>query len=414
MNKKNYYPSRVKGRTVFQLNRDSELRGQYNALKEKLSEFFNFLSRNDSINKIIRTLTNPVVDERGRHFLQKHDYTIIRCDIKDFFPSINKHKLYQKLTQLTSTVPFAVHNLSAPDLKLLRDLLFDSSFDGLPQGFAISSILSEFYLYEFDEYIKRIFPNATYIRYVDDFLIIIPNIVDSKNIQLNIQLELTKLNLLLSKEKFDIQFYSRSKDFRFDFLGYSFFSQNSSKIYDSKNKILSLTIAEKKIVKIKNKIDKYFLHYKKSKHTTSDFYQLYYQIQNIFKGIIIYSPKHSGSVQYIGIPNSYRYITEIDDIIPLIYVVFYNTRHSALKKEQKEKIKFLLMPYFLQNKKMKSNDPDYRLYENFLRNFQYNYTKSSFKSLKSQIKNVSPNYKFNSELTIRDFNKILFQKIYRQ
>lgn len=66
---------------------NSELRNKYNI---KLQD------RDSIIKSIISILTQG---DYNRKRIPNIDLTIVRSDIKDFFPSINKHKLYQKISR---------------------------------------------------------------------------------------------------------------------------------------------------------------------------------------------------------------------------------------------------------------------------------------------------------------------------
>ncbi len=94
-------------------------------------------------------------------------FHIYRYDIKDFYESIDRKLLFQKLLDDAQCSWQTMTLLSA---------LFDNfefhNVAGLPRGLGISSSLSEFYVQQFDEHVKGLTDVFLYSRFVDDILII--------------------------------------------------------------------------------------------------------------------------------------------------------------------------------------------------------------------------------------------------
>ena len=84
------------------------------------------------------------------------------CDIVDFFPSITREKLANKIhsSVLTSRIGICVHDFG------------DGKGQRLPQGTPTSPYLSNIYLYDFDHTIARIANEheVAYTRYADDLV----------------------------------------------------------------------------------------------------------------------------------------------------------------------------------------------------------------------------------------------------
>lgn len=174
-------------------------------------------------------------------------YYIIRLDIKDFFPSIPQHKLFQKLKR-SSMLSFEEYQLAKSIIKLAGNR-------GVPQGLSVSNIFSEIYLENFDFTMKKIHPRVNYYcRFVDDILLIINGSLtpsEEKILKLNISETFKKNSLKINSRKEQyINFSVKSqKQVSFEYLGYSF---------GIKDKSLHISIAQNKIKKILARIDLYF------------------------------------------------------------------------------------------------------------------------------------------------------------
>lgn len=130
---------------------------------------------------------------------------IIKCDLKSFFMTIDKSKLYNKLCKFIKENYKSEHEedynfiyfllniiiFNKPqkncilkqkwenwkDLPKSKSLFFCEDGYGLPIGNLTSQIFANFYLSEFDKFVKNELQIQYYGRYVDDFFMI----VDSDN-----------------------------------------------------------------------------------------------------------------------------------------------------------------------------------------------------------------------------------------
>lgn len=93
-------------------------------------------------------------------------YYVLKCDIKKFFYSINKTILFDILKKY-----FKDKDL----LEFLKILIFDNEEKGIPIGNYTSQYFANIYLNELDHYIKEELRIKYYIRYMDDFILLIPN-----------------------------------------------------------------------------------------------------------------------------------------------------------------------------------------------------------------------------------------------
>ena len=98
---------------------------------------------------------NRICEEKYQKFY------VLKCDIKNFFGSINHDILKDKLKR-------KIKDKDA--LQILFDII-DSEECGLGIGNMTSQILAVFYLDAMDKYIKEVLKIKYYVRYQDDFLL---------------------------------------------------------------------------------------------------------------------------------------------------------------------------------------------------------------------------------------------------
>lgn len=182
-------------------------------------------------------------------------------DIYYVFKNITKYSYVEiqhilNINNLNPKSKYSIKKLNKKDIAVTKEQ-FKSSIQnnicvndeefGIPQGSPISAILSNIYMIDFDEEIKNIVEakNGKYMRYSDDFIIIIPLDEDMKKYQeifkiviekineipgLTIQENKTKYffhtdksikNLKINNDSFDIENYSK-----IDYLGFTFNGNN--------------------------------------------------------------------------------------------------------------------------------------------------------------------------------------------
>lgn len=263
-------------------------------------------SRDLIIKQLISTLTHgDYID----YTVEDIDLFIIRSDIKNFYPSVNKHYLYKKLMK--------ANMLSNSTLQILKPMFFSPSVSGIPLGLPFSSVLAEIYLESFDEDIYQSFTPTFYFRYVDDIIII------NYDTLKGIEPEATKQKLesvfecnflQINQEKTDFNLYhpssQSSKELCFDYLGYNFMT---------KEKKMFITISKNKYTKITNRIKHYFYLFKKGNRSDKQFWLLYYRLMNSLFGIT--SSDGNRKQMHFGLGYSYRFVndeTQINNLIMMI------------------------------------------------------------------------------------------------
>ncbi|MCF6359213.1 MAG: RNA-directed DNA polymerase [Cyclobacteriaceae bacterium] len=170
---------------------------------------------------------------------------VLRTDIKGFYESVSQEKLLNQINdnQLLSPKSKALIKNLFYSYNELTDQLEKplSERKGIPRGAGVSAYLSELFMREIDNQIKRIDNVYYYGRYVDDIIIFfVPNwkmnINDYKNI-INKIIESVKLKMNLSKT-FPYDLEKNISLMNIEFLGYVFEMKELkySRTYLSKNK----------------------------------------------------------------------------------------------------------------------------------------------------------------------------------
>lgn len=178
------------------------------------------------------------IEGRGSHTgirqLQKYmrrlyktnkDYYVLKCDINKYFYNVNKSILFNIMKKYISDKDL---------LNLTKVIIFDNDEEvSIPIGNYTSQYFANIYLNELDYYIKEELKIKYYIRYMDDFVIL-----------LNTKKECIQIKSLIENflnEKLYLKLNSKSKFFhnRFgiDFLGYRIFNDYLLLRNNSKKKI---------------------------------------------------------------------------------------------------------------------------------------------------------------------------------
>lgn len=168
---------------------------------------------------------------------------VVETDIETFFDSVNWKILFGRIDILLNLDPLGdiiKKWVSVPVIyngkKVIRTL-------GLPQGSAISPLLANLYLDEFDEIIKD---NFKLVRYCDDFVILCKSKEEAEK-ALNVAKEnLNKLMLELNPVKTEITSFEAG----FQYLGYLFVR---SKVIEVSGKKNEQKISDKEIEVLRHK-----------------------------------------------------------------------------------------------------------------------------------------------------------------
>lgn len=187
-------------------------------------------------------------------------FTIAKMDIKNFYPSIDQDILSGQLKRRLVTAPSTRAVLGS-----LINQCKSNSLSGLPPGLAISAELSEFYMQDFDRNMRETLEAHYFARYVDDIILILPELDSARTLKKKIESALPNgLRLNFTKSKVFVfggaKANTPSAEHSFDYLGFRF------TIYQTNKKrpcfrVVELDIAASKVKKNKTRVVRSFLQY---------------------------------------------------------------------------------------------------------------------------------------------------------
>lgn len=337
-----FHKSPIKERDIYKISDENNMVILQDINHELRNKFnIELQSRNAVILSLIQFLSQgEIYNKQTTTKFTKQDFVIIKTDIKNFFPSINKHLLYKKISKPSILNEYSVN--------VIKSFIFTKKISGIPLGLPFSSSLSEIYLEEFDQEIRQNFKPIFYFRYVDDILIInnyfgsnTPNAnpLNSKKLLVDI-LSHYKLKINNSKTKILIHDYN-SENFKeiicneytdnFIFLGYKFSFNNSNLIID---------ISDSKFnQKLLNKVIRSFIKFYKTNNDNHDFWVLYYRLINLIYGVTSNGKK--GLLKF-GLGHSYKYINSTSNLKRLLrtYLYYVNKlfRDNKINSAQRRKL----------------------------------------------------------------------------
>ena len=214
-------------------------------------------------------------------------YSITRCDIRSFYESIDAEPLVQKIVSDTRT---------DTNLRAVIEWIYDVggggvSLDTAPRGLAISTVLAELSLRDFDKAIRKLPGVHRYFRFADDMVVFslpqndilkeIKLLLDSSGLTLNEKTAVTHVR----SEKPLVPPDNTSENF--NFLGYEFDASNHVKSFESRE--FSVAIADKKLRKRQTRATLALKSFQKHKNAPL----LVERLQYITSNQSIYRTKHS-------------------------------------------------------------------------------------------------------------------------
>lgn len=237
-------------------------------------------------------------------------FWVIKSDIKSFYDSIDRERIFRKLKKDAI--------LSYYSIFLLRKIFDNKNVEpqlGLPRGLNISSSLSEMYMRNFDKAIQRYEDVFYYARFVDDIIIFVNNKKSALDLYQNLENILSNETqpLQINKEKTELidgltlkvlkNTYNKGTTHNVEYLGYQFYiSNNTSKTYN-----VSISIAKKKVKKIKTRIVKSYVDYSRTNN-----FELLKKRVKFLTGNYGIGKSGDGSILKAGIYYNYTHINDLD------------------------------------------------------------------------------------------------------
>jgi hypothetical protein len=253
-------------------------------------------SRSSIITNLVRLLSEGI------------PYRVYRLDIARFYASFDQKDLIANLKQCSG--------LSPQSFNLLQRLFAayaSAGGKGIPTGLAISSVLADFMMREFDAQVMNYPCVYFYARYVDDILIITNTTSKTKKEFIDsLRTNLPKgLSFHGSKEAI-VQVPKQAPlspvapppalaHFTFVYLGYQFSVHDSPK--GDRSRLVQVDIAPQKVAKIKTRISRAFLAFSRD----HDFLKLQARIQFLTSNFSL-RDLNSGRKKLAGIYESFPHL----------------------------------------------------------------------------------------------------------
>ncbi len=204
-----------------------------------------------------------------------NDYYVLKCDIKKYFYNIDKDILFNIMKKYITDKRL---------FELTGIFIYEDDLDiGIPIGNYTSQYFANIYLNELDKYVKEELKIKYYIRYMDDFIILLKTKEECKKIKDKIE------HYLNNELKLELNIKSRyyPSKMGINFCGYIIYETHKLIRKRSKNKVKRSIKVWNKLYSL-NKLDKfkiilswnsfigYFKHANSHNFTVKMFKSLYY------------------------------------------------------------------------------------------------------------------------------------------
>lgn len=405
--KSNILKHKSNGRVVYSA-RTENVHKELQKLNREIINKYNL--RMPNRNAIIKTIIQFL--SQGDYYLNHNElsftnlnFKVVKIDIKNFFPSINKHILYRKIVK--SSI------LSDSSIETIKSFIFSNKYMGVPLGLAFSNSLSELYMEDFDSMIQLKWKPLLYVRYVDDILLVVNGEVDESNVINFIKEQLNHLSLEVNSKKTIVQ-RSNKENFNFTYLGYHF-SKETVKVKKTdtskpkKKEYLIIEISDSKLKsKILNKLVRYFKRYEKNYEKSESFWILYYRLKNLIHGVS--SRGENNQIVKFGLSYSYGLINSSQNLSKILKMYHHFVRYHKKKGYLSSKQTHLLLSIIsTDNKVITPNTTKDDILS--LLNSRYHYEKLTVSTLKVICMRVGvPLYDRLYSQDYLEFYKIKLQK----
>jgi hypothetical protein len=238
-------------------------------------------------------------------------HRLYKFDIKGFFENIDTSALATQIA-LDSRIPCSAALLVSKYFSRLQTL----GIVGIPRGIPLSATLSEYVLQQFDAYVSQLPEVYYYARYVDDIVIVTgareeqPKFerLIGKKLPRPLSFNSMKTRLLdIPTQRPSVQ---PNKIGDFDYLGYNLAVYEPSRNRDNRlTRQVDVTIASKKLKRLKSRLCCALLHFTKTKN----FDTLRRRLQ-LLTGNYNIRDISTGQLRNVGLYCNYRRVNKYDGL----------------------------------------------------------------------------------------------------
>lgn len=271
------------------------------------------------------TPRNEIIQILAKFLKENTQFRIYKLDIENFFETIDSQKLFDHLNSNL--------NLSQKSVRLVTSFLnylaINHSSTGVPRGVAISAALSEIALTKLTKYLNQNDEVYFFSRYVDDIIVVTSGLEIENQFIRDLTDAIEGLKFNSKKQKVSLikgGGYAKASEipFQFEYLGYDFLVPQQVQEREVPRN-LQISIAENKMKKIKTRISRCLLSFKK----TRDFNLLKDRIRALTSNYEFFDARRNRKI-YSGIYYSYPEINDfscLDNLDKyLTWALFKNNR----------------------------------------------------------------------------------------
>ncbi|WP_414617606.1 antiviral reverse transcriptase Drt3a [Dyadobacter sp. 32] len=202
---------------------------------------------NDNLRRLYKDVQSNrrmIVTQVSTLLAENCPFWVLKTDISKFYESINRDRIVEKLQSDSMLSYFSIQLIK----KLFSHPLLENK-SGLPRGISISSTMSELFMRKFDRWATSYPGVYFYARFVDDIIIFSydRSLLEKMESQIDENLEIGLKKNQQKTQLFDGRQIIEPKPL--NFLGYKFLT-----VGDKQKKKVDISIAEKKLKKIKSRI----------------------------------------------------------------------------------------------------------------------------------------------------------------
>lgn len=243
--------------------------------------------------KVKQANRNAIVRQVKALMSTPDESCVLRLDIHHFYESIDLRELTRKIID--------EGRIDAQTIQYLNKIHEEAEklgVHGLPKGVSVSAILSELLMKTFDHEVEQLEGVFYYARFVDDMVFFCNSEKQADEVLRVVKKKLKSLDLFLNNTK-TIKWES-GPDKHLEYLGYSFRKR------DSKSGVV-VSIAPRKINKIKTRITRSFLAYTRERN-----FKLLHKRVRYLTGNFCVHTTNSSIPHSVGLYYNYIYINDFD------------------------------------------------------------------------------------------------------